>query len=183
MPRERQIASLGGYVSRRYLFPCYNISRSYVFQLSTWPFVSTRRVDSDVHLYAPTFEGNPSNPIRISRACHAHVKSGWYLRIAAIPAKSTLSHTPILSLNCFGKALIYRKRELKSWKRSGQDTLSFLCVHPWHAEYLWGIHFLLTNTLREKYLIFVAVITYYYNNIIIINDYYYYNINNNDNLE
>lgn len=97
-------------------------------------------VDPDVHLYAPTFESDPSNPIRISRAC---ARQKWPISTdrCCSRAKSTLSHTPMLSLNCFGKALTYRKRGLKSRERSShgrritglrqsrtRDSFSFLCV-------------------------------------------------------
>lgn len=80
-------------------------------------------VDPDVHLHAPTFESDPSNPIRISRAC---ARQKWPISTdrCCSHAKSTLSHTPMLSLNCFGKALTYRKREVKSRKRNSHRRVT-----------------------------------------------------------
>lgn len=97
---------LAGYRERGTSFPV--ISRSYVFQPPTWPLVSTRRVwiPTCTHMCTHTNSrsANPSNPNRISRAC---ARQKWPISTDRLysRAKSTLSHTPTLSLNCFGKAL------------------------------------------------------------------------------
>lgn len=69
---------------------------------------------------------DPSNPIRISRAC---ARQKWPISTdrCCSRAKSTLSHTPMLSLNCFGKALTYRKHGLKSrGKEQSQEQITGL---------------------------------------------------------
>jgi len=62
-------------------------------------------------------------------------------------AKSALSHTPMLSLNCFGKALTYPKARTKITKNGGIAgprqkvgcaTLFFLCVPRPRSECLWA---------------------------------------------
>jgi len=74
------------------------------------PCIDATCLDPDMHSHLRSIRAlarsrsNPSNPIRISRACTCQKwpisTDRFYSR-----AKSTLSHTPALSLNCFGKAL------------------------------------------------------------------------------
>jgi len=94
--RERRIAS-PWYRKRDASFRV--VSRSYIFQASTWPLVSTQRVWIPIctHTcarYVRSLVRGAIRPIRFASRVHAHAKSGRYLRIASTLALKAHSVTP-----------------------------------------------------------------------------------------
>lgn len=70
-----------------------------------------------------TLESDSSNTIHIPRACaHApKVAPDIYGSLPFSHAKSALSHTPMLSLNCFGKALRAQTKITEKEQGIGED--------------------------------------------------------------